>query len=219
MASSPPPSSGPLAPPAAGTAAPPRSPARAAGPSVASRETRPAWVLRLLPAGTVVPCPPGATALEAAVAAGAAVEAPCGGRRLCGRCRVVYEAGAPAPGPVEVGLIAAHDLAAGVRLACRSRPVGDASVRLLPPARLDGWKVTAAAEGDTPIDPDVRVLRCPPPSVTLERPTPSATWLREQLGDLTLPLPVLRTLRGAGHGDAGRDGAGGWAWEVVTVGE
>ena len=100
---------------------------------------RAAVTLRFQPSGAVVLADPGSTVLDAAARAGLPVEAPCGGHRLCGKCRVAFADGAPEPTAVERELVSAEDLAAGVRLACRVRPEAEATLRLLPPPRVDWW--------------------------------------------------------------------------------
>jgi len=169
---------------------------------------------QVLPNGVSLRCSPGMTVLDAAAQAALPLEAPCGGRKLCGKCRVAFVAGAPAPSAVEAELLSADDLAAGVRLACRSRPSADATVRLLPPPRTDWWKIAGAAATSVPLDPAVRVVRCRPAAATLARPTARASRLQAEIGEFQLPLPVLRDLRGEGDG-RGEDGA----LEVVVVGD
>ena len=140
--------------------------------------------------------PAGTTVLEAAAGLGLSLEAPCGGHRLCGKCRVAFLGDVPAPTAVEEELVSAADLAAGVRLACRCRPCSDAALRLLPPPRVDWWKLGTADAGSLPPDPAVRVIRCQLPPATREEPTATATLIRAQVGDLEVPLGVLRALGG-----------------------
>ncbi len=66
------------------------------------------------------------------------LEQPCAGRGTCGRCRVLLEGGsAPADrlsplDEVEQRLLSVAEQAAGYRLACRARVLGDLSVLLAP---------------------------------------------------------------------------------------
>ena len=50
--------------------------------------------------------------------------ADCGGRGTCGKCRVRFLEGAPAPTEEEQKKLTAEQLQDGVRLACRSCPEG-----------------------------------------------------------------------------------------------
>ena len=171
-------------------------------------------VVRFLPSDVATPVPRGGTVLEAAARLGLAVEAPCGGRKLCGKCRVAFEHGAPPPTAVESELVGAADLAAGVRLACRCHPQGDATVRLLPPPRVDWWKLGSADSGSLRTDPAVRAIRCRLPAATLRDPVALVGLLRGAVGEFDIPLPVLR-----GLGSRWTARPGGCALDVVVSGD
>ena len=64
---------------------------------------------------------------EALGLSGHPVDLPCGGRGVCGNCRVVARGQLSAPGPVEIRLLG-EQLTAGVRLACMTRLLGPATV-------------------------------------------------------------------------------------------
>ncbi|MCH5280780.1 MAG: DUF4445 domain-containing protein [Lachnospiraceae bacterium] len=53
--------------------------------------------------------------------AGIPLSAPCGGKGICGGCRVYFEKGAPLPKPQERKLLSAEELRQGVRLACMTQ--------------------------------------------------------------------------------------------------
>lgn len=76
--------------------------------------------------------PAGTTVLRAAQAAGVPLDAVCGGEGRCGRCRIIAAGALSATTPAERELIAEADRAAGVRLACRARVLGDVRVRMEP---------------------------------------------------------------------------------------
>lgn len=174
----------------------PPSPSMAPSTPTAGAGSAEGVLLRFLPSETVTAIPRGSTVLEAAARLGLSVEAPCGGRKLCGKCRVAFATQAPEPTSVERELLSAEDLADGVRLACRSRPPGDATLRLLPPPRVDWWKLGSADTGARPSEPAVRAVRCHIPAATLRKPTALASLLRTELGEFSIPLAVLRTLGG-----------------------
>ena len=170
--------------------------------------------VHFLPLGASARVPAGTVALDAAAEAAITLEAPCGGRRLCGKCRVAFVGDPPDPTAVERELIGAGDLAAGVRLACRARLETDATLRLLPPARVDWWKMAATDLAGVEPDPCVHTVRCQLPAATLSSPAAITTRLRHEVGALSLPLAVLRSLSSGG----GAAPAGG-ALQAVVVGE
>ncbi len=70
----------------------------------------------------------GESLLRAAMEAGVHVNASCGGEGVCGKCRVIVEAGTVAGGESE--RLSAEDLAAGYRLACQAVVKSDLTVRI-----------------------------------------------------------------------------------------
>lgn len=55
----------------------------------------------------------------------------CGGRGICGRCRIRFLTGAPLPTAVERNLLSPEELRCGIRLACMTRPVASCEIRVL----------------------------------------------------------------------------------------
>ncbi len=86
------------------------------------------------PGGYEAQVAPGTTVLEAARAAGAPLDGPCGGSGRCGSCRVRVEGAVSPMTGEEAELLGGVSVAAGRRLACRTRILGDASVDLGPAA-------------------------------------------------------------------------------------
>lgn len=70
----------------------------------------------------------GATLLDAARRAGVAIEAACAGLGTCGRCRVRASGALSAPSEEEVAALGEAAIAAGWRLACQARVLGEAIV-------------------------------------------------------------------------------------------
>ncbi len=56
-------------------------------------------------------------------------ESPCGGRGTCGKCRVRFLSGIPAPTGEDARSLSAGEIANGTRLACRAVPEGPCRVR------------------------------------------------------------------------------------------
>ena len=94
-------------------------------------------ILLLLPDGTKVPVPAGATALEALRSSGRPHAAVCGGRGRCTTCRVkILEGGdvLEPPEGLELTALTRIKAMAGVRLACQIRPKDSLGISpLLPP--------------------------------------------------------------------------------------
>jgi len=80
------------------------------------------------PQNRTVEVPHGESLLRAAMEAGVHINASCGGEGVCGKCRVIIEAG-----EVEGGLserLKPEDREKGYRLACRASVIGDVTVRV-----------------------------------------------------------------------------------------
>lgn len=72
----------------------------------------------------------GTTIHEAAAAAGLPLRAPCGGQGRCGKCAVQAGVGVDSATAVETRLFGEEELAAGWRLACQARVIGDAEINV-----------------------------------------------------------------------------------------
>ncbi len=68
----------------------------------------------------------------AIVSTGLPLEQPCGGRGTCGKCKVLVEGDLAPLDDAEQKLLSPAEIAAGYRLACRARVIGDVSVTLAP---------------------------------------------------------------------------------------
>ena len=91
--------------------------------------------ITFLPYNRTIKASEGESLIRAALQAGVHINASCGGEGVCAKCRVQVEAGA-----VEGGLserISPEDQEAGFRLACQSRIVGDATIRVPVESAMD----------------------------------------------------------------------------------
>ena len=70
----------------------------------------------------------GETVLGAIRRAGGSLYAPCAGRGICGKCRIIARGGLSAPTDAERDHLTPAQLAAGVRLACQARATGDVEI-------------------------------------------------------------------------------------------
>lgn len=75
---------------------------------------------------------PGALVGDVVVAAGMPLEQPCAGRGVCGKCRVLAEAGLCEADALEIEKLNPGERAVGTRLACRARIAGDTEITLAP---------------------------------------------------------------------------------------
>ena len=123
--------------------------------------------ITFLPDNRTVRVPRGSSLLDAARLAGAELEAPCNGAGSCGKCRVQLLEDAAQPHADELLHLSGSEIAEGVRLACRSRADGSATVQLSG-AAASGHRILS--EGLLPpfaLDPQIgkRYLELPPPSL------------------------------------------------------
>ncbi len=108
--------------------------------------------VRFEPHGAVVRVVSGTTAHAASIAAGVAMDAPCGGLGRCGRCVVRVQGEVSPPTVDEVELLGTPQVARGLRLGCRVRLLGNAVVALAAPGsiRVVGEGVSAGFEVEAP---------------------------------------------------------------------
>ena len=134
----------------------------------------------------------GLTIHEALVAAGVkAVEAPCNGKGLCGKCRMVARGALSQAGAAETRLLSTAEVAAGLRLACMARISGDVELDR-PEAGVAAIQSDGLFAAIQP-DPPVRAVTVSLPEPSLEN---QADDERRLLGALSGILPAaLRPIR------------------------
>jgi len=94
--------------------------------------TKPLVEIQLLPDNVTVNVPVGACIADAATAAGCALETPCGGLGVCGKCKVRIISGAGHPDKDELRLLSKDEINQGTRLACKARASGNRMVVEIP---------------------------------------------------------------------------------------
>lgn len=120
--------------------------------------------------GPAVLVDPGTSVVEAAALAGIELQTPCGGKGKCRQCRILATGDGLNPlDEVELAGLSAADVEAGVRLACRARLVGDATIRVPQSSRISSTAILEAGlvESAEP-DPNVRVVRIRAPEPALD---------------------------------------------------
>ena len=157
---------------------------------------------------------PGTNLIQAAMEAGVHINASCGGEGVCGKCRVMIEAGS-----VENGLSAkldAEDIAKGYRLACKATVVEDVTVRIPIESEVDASVLNVATvagrrarirqmnfdqlkEQGLFIPPvEKKFLRLPPPNAQDHLPdvTRLVSYLKAEHHEhrLQVNLPVIRRM-------------------------
>jgi len=124
----------------------------------------------------------GKNLMEIMLDAGLFIDNACGGKGLCGKCRVrITEGDAGEAGETERGILKAEELAQGVRLACLAFPAGDISIELLQKEK----KHDVLASGYMPdfeFETDIRKLPVTIRKPTLEDQTPFENQILEQTG-------------------------------------
>ncbi|MFZ5592210.1 MAG: 2Fe-2S iron-sulfur cluster-binding protein, partial [Bacillota bacterium] len=132
------------------------------------------------PVGRRVEVEPGRTVLQAArdvlsLDAGG-VNAPCGGKGLCGRCRVrLVQGELSPPGELERRMLGPRELADGYRLACQALILGPVKVEI-PPETLAGrqsLQVAGTAE-EIALEPVIKRYHIPLQATTVD--FPFSTW-------------------------------------------
>ena len=84
--------------------------------------------IRFLPHNKEISVAEGKPLIRAAMDAGVHVNASCGGEGVCGKCRVIIEAGSVEGGISEK--LSADEQKKGLRLACQSLVTSDLTVRI-----------------------------------------------------------------------------------------
>ncbi len=130
--------------------------------------------VRFEPSGEAVSVDASTSLLEAANNAGVRISSPCGGRGVCGACRVLIKEGRTESS--HSGKLSNADFAIGIRQACQSRAISDLVVEVLPTAQLDCARPTretspqtigSALSATKPLEPMVSkvYVELPPPSL------------------------------------------------------
>ncbi len=139
----------------------------------------------------------GSRLIEAAAIAGIALDLPCGGEGLCGKCRVVVRRGAAEPGPIEQQRLSAQELQEGTRLACQCVVQAPMTVEV-PDTSLLGSRMKILTEGQAawqPVaDPEVRKQFVSLAPAQRGDDAPDAIRLARVVGPVEIGLELARQL-------------------------
>ncbi len=145
--------------------------------------------------GLSLPVAPGTDLLTVLRSAGLPVNAACGGRGTCGKCRVrVLEGEAGPVSDAERRLLSDRDLADGVRLACFVHPEGDVGVRLFDAQEKGHPILTDGFVPEFVFDPVLRQEAVVLEPASLASPLSLDERLAGAAGLKEVPLDVLRRL-------------------------
>jgi uncharacterized 2Fe-2S/4Fe-4S cluster protein (DUF4445 family) len=149
------------------------------------------------PVGRRVPVEQGETILAAAQRGGILLNATCGGEGVCGRCVVQVMSGEVSESNLTEQAELKDQVKAGWRLACQAKVLGDLRVHI-PPESLTTAQRTQTEGHDLPVElcPAVQMRQVELLKPALDDLRSDAARLRDGLGlpELSIPLPVLRTL-------------------------
>jgi uncharacterized 2Fe-2S/4Fe-4S cluster protein (DUF4445 family) len=69
------------------------------------------------------------------------INTPCGGKGICGKCKVLVKKGITTAGPIEEELLLEEETKKGFRLACQTKLFKDTTIEIPPEIRLDFKRV------------------------------------------------------------------------------
>ena len=101
--------------------------------------------IRFEPTGIETTAAVGSAVLDAALEAGVHINASCGGKGVCGKCRVIIEEGEVQGGISEK--LSQQDRDAGIRLACQATLADDVTIRITDESALNKDALKALASG------------------------------------------------------------------------
>lgn len=173
-----------------------------------------AYTIVFQPSGRRGEAPAGKTVLAAAQELGVGIEASCGGKGVCGKCRIIVEEGrfeklglvsgashVSERGETEEKFFTEDELSRGYRLACLTQITGDLVVTVPEESRSVKQVILEKGKKRTfTINPAVKQYTIKLPAPTLEDARDDRRRLldvleeREGLSGLTVDYPVLRTL-------------------------
>ncbi len=149
------------------------------------------------PAGKVVHVVVGSRLVEAAAAAGVALNLPCGGEGACGKCRVIVRHGVGAAGPIERKMFSQAELEQGLRLACQTTVTSAMTIEVPETSLLASYhKILQRVRSLPATVPDPRIhkqyVELPPP----DRHNDAADLVRLEraIGSFEIDLETVRQL-------------------------
>ena len=97
--------------------------------------------VKFLPGETAVDVEPGSTVMEAAEKAGIHIDNLCGGKGVCGRCRVQVTNGKIRADKHSIGILSKEEIVEGYVLACQAKVLSGTEVLIPPESRLEESRI------------------------------------------------------------------------------
>lgn len=152
----------------------------------------------------------GTSILEALEKAGISIDTPCGGKGICGKCKVLINKGITAAASIEKEFLSEEEIEKGFRLACQTKVFKDSIIEIPMEIRLDFNNVfSSKLKGDIhhikkgfSIDSDLRkvFLNLEKPSLDDQR----SDWERikdglslkkiKNVSNLKIPVEILKKI-------------------------
>jgi len=150
------------------------------------------------PEGKTILASMGTTLREVIQKAQTGMNFPCGGRGLCGKCKVKTEGGLSLQTPSEQKHLSSSE--GGIRLACQVRIEGDVRVEISPLSLTSFPKIlTQGAASKVKVKPDIRKVYLALPSPDLENQIDDLSRIKRELkkegvDGLSVDLSLIREL-------------------------
>ena len=152
----------------------------------------------------------GTTTLEALERAGINIDTPCGGKGICGKCKILINTGITTATPIEEELLSEEEIKKGFRLACQAKLFKDTIIEVPSEIRLDFKRVFSSnLKGDIHHTKNNFSLESNLKKVSLDLEKPSlddqrSDWERikdglslkkiENISNLKISLPILKKI-------------------------
>ncbi|MDK2781451.1 MAG: hypothetical protein PWR13_479 [Archaeoglobi archaeon] len=136
--------------------------------------------------------------IEIAREAGVDLRSDCGGKGICGKCRVVVTeitGNFNEVTEIERRVLTEEEIRKGYRLACQLRVYGRVRILIPPESRSESRKVSDEVfEKEVELCPTVKKIYVRIKEPTLEDPLADCERLKREIGDFEISLPLLRKL-------------------------
>jgi len=152
----------------------------------------------------------GTSILEALEKAGISIDTPCGGKGICGKCKILVTKGINPITPIEEKFLSEEEIRKGFRLACQTKVFEDSIIRIPLEIRLDFNKLfTSKSKGDIHHIKKSFSLKSNLRKVFLDLENPSlddqsSDWQRikdklslmkiENISNLKVPIEILKKI-------------------------
>ncbi|MCJ7683181.1 MAG: 2Fe-2S iron-sulfur cluster-binding protein, partial [Desulfobacteraceae bacterium] len=158
------------------------------------------YKVTFLPDGETVEVEDGATIMGAAQKAGVYINSLCGGKGVCGKCRVQIANGKVRADKNSISFLSKEEVSEGYALACQAKVDEDIEVVIPPESRLEGEQILMEQPVIDYSQPEkVSVARIPSDPMTLFEPLVQKKYLElkeptqeDNIGDIERIIRELR---------------------------